>query len=60
MKTYKAEDLFSDIQDDPDNVLLTFPPEVIADTGWKPGDTLNIEIVNGCMHITKVDDGGAE
>jgi hypothetical protein len=60
MKTYKAEDLFSDIQDDPDNVLLTFPPEVIADTGWQPGDTLNIEIINGCMHITKVDDGGAE
>jgi hypothetical protein len=56
MKTYRVEDLFSDIQDDPNHVLLTFPPEVIASTGWQPGDTLNIEIIDGCMHIIKVDD----
>ncbi len=56
MKTYRVEDLFSDIQDDPDHVLLTFPPEIIASTGWQPGDTLNIEIIDGCMHITKVEE----
>jgi hypothetical protein len=56
MKTYLTEDLFSDIQDDPDHVLLTFPPEVIERTGWKPGDTLNVEVKDGCMHITRVDD----
>ena len=55
-KTYLVEELFSDIPDDPDHTLLTFPPEVIASTGWQPGDTLNVEIVDGCMHITKADD----
>jgi hypothetical protein len=55
-KTYLVEDLFSDIQDDPEHTLLTFPPEVIASTGWQPGDTLNIEIIDGCMHITKVEE----
>lgn len=56
MKTYLAEDLFSDIPDDPDNVLLTFPPEVIQRIGWKSGDTLSVEVKNGCLHIIKVDE----
>lgn len=60
MKTYTVDELFSDIPDDPANVLLTFPPEVIADTGWKEGDTLNFEINDGCLHIRKIEDGGAE
>jgi len=55
-KTYLVEDLFSDIQDDPDHVLLTFPPEVIESTGWKPGDTLNIEVKDGCIYINRVDE----
>jgi len=56
MKTYRVEELFSDIPDDPANVLLTFPPEVVDQTGWQPGDTLNIEVINGCLHIKKVND----
>lgn len=55
-KTYLTEELFSDIPDDPDHVLFTIPPEVIDSTGWQPGDTLNIEIIDGCMHISKVED----
>lgn len=56
MKTYRVEELFSDIPDDPANVLLTFPPEVVDQTGWQPGDTLNIEVIDGCLHIKKVND----
>ena len=56
MKTYRVEELFSDIPDDPANVLLTFPPEVVDQTGWQPGDTLNVEVINGCLHIKKVND----
>jgi hypothetical protein len=55
MKTYSVDELFSDIPDDPDNVLFTFPPELIESTGWKPGDTLNFEVKDGCIHISKVD-----
>jgi len=55
MKTYKYEDLFSDIPDDPDNVLLTFPPELIKEAGWKEGDTLSFAVENGNLVINKVD-----
>ena len=55
-KTYLTEELFSDIPDDPDHILFTIPPEVIAETGWKEGDTLNFEIKDGCLHISKVEE----
>lgn len=55
-KTYKVEELFSDIPGDPDHILLTFPPEVIESTGWKEGDTLDVELIDGSIHIKKVED----
>ena len=55
-KTYLTEELFSDIPDDPDHVLFTIPQEVIDSTGWKEGDTLNFEIKDGCLHISKVEE----
>ena len=53
-KTYLVEELFEDIPDDPDNVILKFPPEVLEHTGWQEGDTLNVEIENGAIVISKV------
>lgn len=55
-KTYKYEELFSDIDDDPDNVLLTFPPEIMEQAGWLAGDTLSFKVENGTLVITKVTD----
>lgn len=55
-KTYTYEEVFSDIPDDPDNVLLTFPPEVLEQAGWVEGDTLSFEVVNGSLVIKKVMD----
>lgn len=52
--TYTAEELFEDIPDDPDNVLLKIPPEVLETQGWKEGDTLNIELKDGTLVLTKV------
>ncbi len=54
-KTYLVEELFSDIPDDPDHIMLTFPPEVVESTGWKEGDTLNVEVIDGKLHITRVE-----
>lgn len=54
-KTYLVEELFSDITDDPDHIMLTFPPEVVESTGWKEGDTLNVEVIDGKLHITRVE-----
>ena len=53
-KTYLAEELFQEIPDDPDNILMTIPPEICEEANLKPGDTVRIEVIDGSMHITKV------
>jgi len=52
--TFNAEDIFEDIPGDPDNVIMKLPPELLENTGWKDGDTLNIEIEDGSIVISKV------
>lgn len=52
--TYNVEDIFKDIPDDPDNVLMVIPPEVLERMGWQMGDTLQIQqSENGSITITK-------
>jgi antitoxin component of MazEF toxin-antitoxin module len=51
--TFSAEDIFEEIPGDSDNVILKFPPEVIEQTGWQAGDTINVEVTNGAIVITK-------
>jgi formylmethanofuran dehydrogenase subunit D len=52
--TFNTEDIFEDIEGDPDNVLMKFPPEVLEATGWKEGDTLDITVENGSIVVKKV------
>ena len=40
--TFKQEDIFQDIPDDPENVNMTIPPEIMEAQGWKEGDNLRI------------------
>lgn len=51
--TFNAEDIFEDIPGDPDNVILKFPPELLERVGWKEGDTLNIQLEEGAIVISK-------
>lgn len=51
--TFNTDDIFEDIPGDPDNVMLKFPPEVLEQTGWQPGDNLTIKIEQGALVITK-------
>jgi antitoxin component of MazEF toxin-antitoxin module len=32
---------------------MKFPPEIIEQTGWKEGDTLNIELQDGAIVVSK-------
>ncbi len=50
---FTAEDIFQEIPGDPDNVMLKFPDEVLALTGWKEGDTLDIKLEDGKIVIKK-------
>jgi AbrB family looped-hinge helix DNA binding protein len=53
--TYKAEDIFKDIEGDEDNVLMNIPPEIAERMGWQPGDVLKITVEDGNIVITKVE-----
>lgn len=55
-KTYTVEEIFQEIPGDPDNVMLTIPPEICEAQGWKEGDTINIEIKDGALHLSKKDE----
>jgi hypothetical protein len=52
--TYTVEELFEDIPGDPDNVMMKLPPEICEAQGWKEGDTINIEVKDGAMVLSKV------
>jgi hypothetical protein len=54
--TYKAEDIFQEIDGDEDNVLMNIPPEIAERMGWKPGDVLRIKVEEtGGISILKVE-----
>jgi hypothetical protein len=50
---FNVEDIFEEIPEDPENVLLKFPPELLEQTGWKEGDVLNITLEDSAIVITK-------
>lgn len=52
--TFKVEELFHEIPGDPDNVMMTIPPEICEQQGWKSGDTINIKVEEGKMILSKV------
>ena len=51
---FTAEEIFQDIEGDSENVMMKFPDEVLALTGWKEGDTLDIKVEDGKIIVTKV------
>jgi hypothetical protein len=52
-KTYGPMQI-EDVGDGSGDGILTFPPELIEETGWKEGDTLNLEVSEaGTLIITK-------
>ncbi len=56
-KTYAVDEIFEDIEGDPENVLMNIPPEIAKQMGWNPGDTLKITTEDGAISITKVENG---
>lgn len=54
---YNADEIFQDIEGDPENINMIIPPEVYEAMGWNEGDTLKIIMEDGALSITKVIDG---
>jgi AbrB family looped-hinge helix DNA binding protein len=58
---YKVEDIFHDIENDPDNVMMTIPEEIREKIGLVPGDTVRILWGDkGTVIITKVEENAEE
>jgi hypothetical protein len=53
-KTYKYEDLFQDIPNDPDNILMTIPEEVLSKSDINIGDFVDITFHDSVMMIKKI------
>lgn len=53
MTTYNVEEIFEDIPNDPDNVLMKIPEEICQALGLEPGDTLSIKMENEGLVIRK-------
>ena len=51
--TYKVEDIFQDIEGDPENVNMNIPPEISERMGWTEGDILKITVEDGQISISK-------
>jgi len=55
--TFAAEDIFEEIPGEPENVLLKIPPELAEQMGWKPGDTISVEVVGESIELRLVKHG---
>lgn len=54
-KTYKVDDIFQEIPDDPKNLIMNLPPEICEEVGLEPGDTVKILIGDqGTLIIEKL------
>jgi AbrB family looped-hinge helix DNA binding protein len=53
--TFKVEDIFEDIPDDPENVLMNIPEEIREAVGLKEGDPVRVLIGDqGTLIIEKI------
>jgi len=52
---FKVEDIFEDIPDDPENILMNIPPAVMEAVGLKPGDPIRVSVGDqGTLIIEKI------
>jgi len=55
--TYTTEEIFPNVEDRSEDVLMNIPPEIAEEMGWKPGDQLKIVVLeSGGISISKVED----
>lgn len=51
--TFLTEEIFQDIPGDPDNIIMTIPPEICEAQGWKEGDVISITLEDGKLILSK-------
>lgn len=51
--TYNTNEIFEEIPDDPDHVIMKFPEKLMEELGWTEGDTLIIRVDDEKLVITR-------
>lgn len=44
-RTYPVEEIFFDIEGDPDHIIMKIPEAVAEDVNWKEGDTISLTML---------------
>jgi hypothetical protein len=58
---YKVEDIFHDIEGDPDNVNMTIPEEIMREKGWGEGTRIKVEIGDqGTIILSEIKDNDGQ
>ena len=52
-KTWKVEEIFQDIEGDPDNVIMQIPYEISQYLDLQPGDRIGVQVTESGLVITK-------
>jgi len=52
---YKVEEIFKDIDGDPNNVNMIIPPEIMERMEWKEGDVIRVKNTKHGLTISKVE-----
>lgn len=55
-KTWKVEDIFQEIPDDPDNVNMIIPDEIVEYLELNEGDAIRIQMTDSGLILSKVVD----
>lgn len=53
-KTYKTEDIFIDIPNHPEDILINIPDEIIMELGWSVDDTIKVKMDDGSLILEKL------
>lgn len=52
-ESYKQEDIFQVIPGDEENIMLTIPPKICKELGWKEGDVIIVTSEDGKITLKK-------
>jgi AbrB family looped-hinge helix DNA binding protein len=52
-KSYTQEEIFQVIPGDEENIMLTIPPEICEELGWKEDDVLIVTAEDGKITLKK-------
>jgi hypothetical protein len=53
MKTYAVDEIFKEIPEDPENVIMQIPDEICKELNWVENDVLTITIEDSKIIIKK-------